>query len=434
MWVNIIFVLTVAHFAVATDKLDLSWSGLTKEKFFRDSNGSVSSRVEKATELNLRGNFFDSFSDCAAYLDKLEILDLSQNNLQRFFFKCNTENNLASLNVSHNKLPYLNDTALTTQISKLQVLDLSYNVLQHITHWTFEHMKALHVLKLNENPLNNNIDKDAFKNLVSLVDLDLTNVSCSYFPAGLFTPLVSLRHLSLSSNPIKQLPELPTAIQVLDISRTNIISLGQIAVSHLRILRMNDMPRFECLNLTDLANLRNLTVLSADNCPNLTSLAVQPPSEDLLPQLHRLSVRNCSIVRAGRELLPVIQRVSDLDLQLNPWQCDCGTQWIISVNSTRNYSNEMRCKSPPEMREKLLFEALDSDQYDCSYYKHYLALWIALGFPLLAGIGAAIYFIVREGFGPRGFRRAVTVSYRIMITKSEAEDKILQHSDITDYP
>ncbi|XP_046746611.1 leucine-rich repeat neuronal protein 1-like [Diprion similis] len=434
MWVNIIFVLTVAHFAVATSKLDLSWSGLTKEKFFRNSNGSVSSQVEKATELNLRGNFFDSFSDCSAYLDKLEILDLSQNNLQRFFFKCSTKNNLAKLNVSHNQLPFLNDTALTTQISNLQVLDLSYNVLQHITHWTFEHMKALHVLKLNENPLNNNIDEDAFKNLVSLIDLDLNNISCSNFPAGLFTPLVSLRHLTLSSNPIEHLPELPAGIQVLDISRTNIISLGQIAASHLRILRMNEMPKFECLNLTDLVNLRNLTVLSADNCPKLTSLAVQPPTEDLLPELHRLSVRNCSIDRVERELRPVMLRVSNLDLQLNPWQCNCKTQWIVSINSMRKYSDELRCNSPIKMRGRRLFEALDIDQYDCNDYKRLLTLWIPFGLLSLASMSAAMYFSTRAAFGPRGFRRGVTVSYSNMLTRSNDDDKILEHSDITDYP
>lgn len=101
--------------------------------------------MHEVSELILRGNKFDSFIDCSTKLDSLRILDLSYNNLKKFFFLCQEEYNLVSLNVSHNEIEYINDEALNQRVIKLEILDVSYNnlyvvndtMLQHMTVCTF---------------------------------------------------------------------------------------------------------------------------------------------------------------------------------------------------------------------------------------------------------------------------------------------------------
>lgn len=96
--------------------------------------------LRDVTDLNLRGNQFDSFIDCSTNLETLRTLDLSQNHLQRFFFLCKDEYNLQVLNVSHNMLEYIDDNSLNDRVPKLRLLDLSYNKLTIVNETMLEHL------------------------------------------------------------------------------------------------------------------------------------------------------------------------------------------------------------------------------------------------------------------------------------------------------
>lgn len=99
-------------------------------------------QIREAEELILRGNKINKFVDCATHLNNLKILDLSYNRLTQFFFLCNEEYNLTSLNISHNQIEYLNDEALTHRVMKLKVLDVSYNDLFVVNDTMLQHMKV----------------------------------------------------------------------------------------------------------------------------------------------------------------------------------------------------------------------------------------------------------------------------------------------------
>jgi len=96
--------------------------------------------LQEVTDLILKGNQFDSFLDCSTNLGRLRTLDLSQNHLQRFFFLCKEEYNLQVLNVSHNKLEYIDDNALNDRIPKLKILDLSSNKLTVVNETMLQHL------------------------------------------------------------------------------------------------------------------------------------------------------------------------------------------------------------------------------------------------------------------------------------------------------
>lgn len=105
--------------------------------------------LQEVTDLNLRGNEFDSFLDCSTNLEALRTLDLSQNHLQRFFFLCKDEYNLQVLNVSHNKLEYIDDNALTDRIPKLKILDLSYNKLAIVNETMLQYLTVTLIQLIN---------------------------------------------------------------------------------------------------------------------------------------------------------------------------------------------------------------------------------------------------------------------------------------------
>lgn len=121
-------------------QIDLSHRGLKKEDFFLKFQSQIS--LQDVTDLILRENEFDSFLDCSTNLASLRTLDLSQNHLQRFFFLCKDEYNLQVLNVSHNKLEYIDDNALNDRIPKLKILDLSSNRLSIVNETMLEHLKV----------------------------------------------------------------------------------------------------------------------------------------------------------------------------------------------------------------------------------------------------------------------------------------------------
>lgn len=99
--------------------------------------------LQDVTDLNLDHNEFDSFLDCSTKLEALRTLRLSYNHLQRFFFLCNDEYGLETLNVSHNLIEYIDDNALNHRISKLKVLDLSFNKLAIVNETMLEHFTVM---------------------------------------------------------------------------------------------------------------------------------------------------------------------------------------------------------------------------------------------------------------------------------------------------
>lgn len=114
---------------------------MNNKEFFK--NYQLKIDVESLKELNLSGNALNSFVDCATTLHNLEVLDLSRNCLDKFYFLCKDESyDLRFLNVSHNQLEYIDERALNHRTSKLKVLDVSWNFLNGLNDTMFQHMEV----------------------------------------------------------------------------------------------------------------------------------------------------------------------------------------------------------------------------------------------------------------------------------------------------
>ncbi|XP_057324004.1 phospholipase A2 inhibitor-like [Microplitis mediator] len=432
MWSSF-FVFIVLVFGVESTVVDLSYRGLKKEQFFVSIQPQIN--LHEVTDLILKGNNFDSFLDCSTNLDNLKSLDLAENHLQRFFFLCKEEYNLEYLNVSHNYLEYIDDFALNNRTSKLKMLDLSWNKLTVINETMIEHMKILEYLSIASNPVVD-IHESAFTNQKNLLHLDMSNVSAPFLPTSLFRPLAKLSFLNISFNPIETLPFLPVMLMELDISGTNILFISEISLPHLSRLHLNYMHNVTEVILNDFENMTMLELITLENCPMLTEFRVWPPNSKLLPRLRHLSLKGSALETLNEDLRPILQRTAVVDLQNNPWHCDCRMQWINRFNLSSELSHRIRCKTPEEHAGKLL-SIIPNHELICVEILStaYPAIWASISIIILGIIFAGIYLVwrgpLRHWILPK--HGGDTVSYknvkessndliRILVTDDRAED------------
>ncbi|XP_011646300.1 vasorin [Pogonomyrmex barbatus] len=426
MWFrSLVFFIVIASYVSAT-MIDLSFKKLKKEDFFVRMQTQIS--LQKVTDLNLRGNEFDSFLDCSTNLETLRTLDLSQNHLQRFFFLCKDEYNLQMLNVSHNKLEYIDDNALNDRIPKLKILDLSFNKLTIVNETMLQHLTILEYLSLSHNPIGDGIHENAFWTLKALRHLDLKNISAPYFSPEFFKTLQNLSVLDLSWNPISAIPLLPISLQELDLSGTQVINLENLYLPQLRELRLNHMPNLTSLTLNDLENLTNLEVLSMIGCKRLIQLSFNLQNNVVLPRLQRFSIKDSGLETLGTELHSLLQRTPVVEVANNPWNCDCKLQWIGHLRILR----DIRCHTPDRHRAKLLAE-IPSYELQCEYDSPiiYPILWTGLSILIVALIVATVLVLLKRPISQWSFKRrnGDTVTYKNVVESNNDLVRILAVSE-----
>jgi len=432
MWLKsfAFFVVVLSFVSAKTVTIDLSFRKLKKEDFFVRIQPQIN--LHEVTDLNLRGNEFDSFLDCSTNLETLRTLDLSQNHLQRFFFLCKEEYNLQALNVSHNKLEYIDDNALNDRIPKLKILDLSFNKLTVVNETMLQHLTILEYLSLSSNPIRDGIHESAFWNLRALKHLGLRDISAPYFSSDFFKTLTNLSTLDLSWNPISAIPLLPISLQELDLSGTQVISLENLYLPQLRELRLNYMPNLTSLALNDLENLTSLETLSLIGCKRLIQLGLWSQIGIVLPRLQRLSIKDSGLETLGVELRPLVQRTPVVELENNPWKCDCKLEWLGLLNSTRNLSRDIRCYAPHRHYAKYLAE-IPSYELQCEYDSSviYPVLWTGLSILIVAVIVAAVLVLLKRPINQWSFkgRNGDTVTYKNVVESNNDLVRILAVSE-----
>jgi len=204
-------------------------------------------------------------------------------------------------------------------------------------NWTKFFFQILEYLSLSYNPIGNGIHESAFWNLKALKHLDLRNISAPYFSSNFFKTLMNLSTLDLSWNPISAIPLLPISLQELDLSGTQVISFENFYLPHLKELRLNHMPNLTSLALNDLENLTSLETLSLIGCKRLVQLAFSKLGI-VLPRLQRLSMKDCGLETLDAELRPLVQRIPLIELENNPWKCDCKLKWILDLNKNHSWN------------------------------------------------------------------------------------------------
>lgn len=170
------------------------------------SASALDSLTESMIHVNISHNKIENVFKPGIFKQSLEILDLSFNKLEHIHAHSflNTSK-LKTLILSHNKLEWLY-VALLADLTTLNFLDLSHNLLHKIEESSFDNLESLKTLNLAGNifaTLNNNM----FKKNENLENLYLQDNNIETLNILTFVPLKRLKILDLRNNKLNRLPE-----------------------------------------------------------------------------------------------------------------------------------------------------------------------------------------------------------------------------------
>nr|CAD7577784.1 unnamed protein product [Timema californicum] len=294
---------------------------------------------------------------------------------------------LENLILSWNRLTVLPEDTLAN-LTYLRVLDLSHNLLKELPRTLFQGTSRLQKLDLAFNGLSS-LDPDMLKDLPNLDELHLSgnlnlgrflmdapdtlsvvfntglrylaadNLNLTHVPEGFFSEAASLRHLSMADNPLSVVPYLPPSLESLNFSGCHFKRLTSgrfVAVPFLQTLVLDRLKYLSEVQAYAFEGLTSLDVLSMERCANLRTFHGRAFGEfgPNVCSVRRLSLALCGLRELPQEVFVDLKRLEVLNLQGNPWHCDCRLAWLRGVNMSEKETQELRCFSPPHLRNKPL--------------------------------------------------------------------------------
>ena len=204
-----------------------------------------------------------------------------------------------------------------------QVLDLSGSNLQTLPREAFSRANLLNLQKIYLASCRiGQVDSTALRGLTNLIELDLSDNLLTDVPSEAFRDAVSLRELRLSSNPIQKIEQ------------------GA----------FDQAPGLVKLDLSD-CQIETLAAGAFDGLDQLSHLRLGG---------NRLEELRPDVVTS----LP--GRLHGLELQNNPWICDCRLRYLREWLQQHNVPSPATatCISPPRLAGKALIE-LQVDDFAC---------------------------------------------------------------------
>ncbi|XP_049834588.1 slit homolog 1 protein-like isoform X3 [Schistocerca gregaria] len=357
--------------------------------------------VESLHFLNLSGNAIENIEPRAlfAFAPNLQVLDLSHNKLTTLEEKMfHGLSGLTELYLSGNSLQTL-DLGVLAPVDALQVLDVSGNVLDRVVG---SGPKSVRDVRAGNNRLSevqqllagfpwatilrvpdNAITSLDGVGLHNLVELDISGNPLASLPTELSAP--SLRRLEASRCSFESVPpqltgeRLPSLeVLVLDGNKLlrSVVFPKDAAFLRLRYLSLSSLPllhevtagSFDGLLKTEAGDVAESST-GADNCRTGT-LQLRLSHNNMLSSLHPDSFQGlplCTLDLSGNALETLDQTTVQwenlewIDLQHNPWDCQCSLQWMVDTVVTLLYPTthadllyELRCSTPAALRGRRL--------------------------------------------------------------------------------
>ncbi|KAK3099576.1 hypothetical protein FSP39_006423 [Pinctada imbricata] len=271
--------------------LDLSWNNLTQ------IGADFLDGVSDLQVLNLSNNPIheihqDIFTDVSA-LRSLDLANTSYWILDDRIFG-NLEN-LTDLNLQHNYITNISSFRSSFQDAiSLRSLQLAFNNIENLTAYSFDHWSSLEELDLSHNWISS-LEEHTFEGLQKLKTLKLDNNLLVYITLPVFSPLVSLRRLSLS-----------------------------------------EMAEMMYLGKQSFHGLKNLTYLNLSSNEKLGFL-----HEEIFHGLEEMKFLNLShnnISHLSESTFPMPSNFS-VDISGNNFECDCHLEWLVRKINSKSAQN-----------------------------------------------------------------------------------------------
>lgn len=402
-----------AELAVNASVLCMAWGCECTERNVDCSNsdvGSLNGTVDWPRELAIgtrlvlsRNALVDipSGTFSSELLAGVHGLDLSYNALTTI-----ADDALASLpELRHLQLEYNHLRTLTARtlagLAKLERLDVSYNRLGNLSADAFSDCHALHHLVLRYNPLLE-LDPGLLLPLRGLEILDLNNVGLTRLDADAFANLSSLVELNLAQN---QLDEVPTdalhplrELVRLDFSDNGVASVPAHAFDglyNLELLKLDNMEHLESIDAYAFHELYNLQVVECSFNRRLRYVhadafrSADAQEGEYTGRVRELRLRQNALATLDRRLLPWM-RVDTVDLQENPWHCDCHLQWMKFIVAQKDPSgHEVRCHTPSSLSGRRV-DQVGAVEFECAEQSEHALLSLALFLVALVAVVGAV--------------------------------------------
>ncbi|XP_018331058.1 tsukushin-like isoform X1 [Agrilus planipennis] len=352
-------------------------------------------------KLDCSRNGFDSFPDYqliteAGHLDlsfnKIEKLDGSVSNVENpvlhslilsfnSIYYVSTDYfknlpNLKHLDLSHNDIASFVNSNVFNGLSKLEVLDLSFNSISTLPEYIFYPLSGLRSLDISYNYLGALFTKldNIFNSTLGLTKeinkLSMNGLDIKYVLHTFFDGANQLTYLSVADNPLLEVPTIPYSVTYLDISGTWVAVLqGKHLNYHsLQILKMNRMPNLRKIDRYAFYTLQSLIELEMNDNPNLKdleSVAFGILSEKTDLHLKKMSVARCGLKGVNESYQFLFNKLDYIDLQGNPFTCDCNIFWLQKFEDSLNQKQNLRCVKPLRLRMKNILDLTHEDLPQC---------------------------------------------------------------------
>jgi len=320
-------------------------------------------RVKRFPELNIESlsfmkNSIDTVENSAfADLKTLKTLDLSHNQLD-----ANGLPELALYGIFNSSEYYYP--------LPVMYLSLSHNNLHSIDKDLFDHLPYLQTLDLSYNPLTVlGSTSQAISSLRNLQVLDLANTQLKNIPEGMLHDLKHLQSLSLANNHFTSVPhEISNShnLTVLDLDGNKFETLDHtsfMGLDNLTELHISHMATLKVIESRTFGSLKKLRVLQCHHNRKLRRLsdgAFMGITED--PQhwpVQELYLNDNGLTVIDKALASWTY-VEIIDMQGNPFNCNCDIQWMAEdlvtqiEQTTPALLTNIRCATPESMRDRLI--------------------------------------------------------------------------------
>lgn len=384
--------------------------------------------VPRLISLDLQHNRLDTLTEEAfSSLPQMREIHLQHNKLNTVALSAlNNATNLRYVDLSYNVIirlfSELNSQSDTNNLSRVETLDLSHNMLNELSQWEWFSLLEVGLLNLSFNSLTNipsasfhdtltvvsqlshndttpssqtaadrassSYANETYMSLYSIGDntdarnrnietLDLSHNNLQTVHDGAFQHLYRLTKLHLNANRISVL--LPKwfedlhQLQELDLDANPTVTIPKrtfVSCSQLQYLSLSQMPNLTHIHFDAFAGLKSLQHLSISR--NVLLVYLHASTFTPLQSLRVIDISYSGIDTVFPDLLANVSTLETIYMEGNPLRCGCDSkwiyEWIIQFNNTmpKFHSPEnIECASPIEV-ENVAITDLTGFNFSCT--------------------------------------------------------------------
>ncbi|XP_021186041.3 carboxypeptidase N subunit 2 [Helicoverpa armigera] len=294
---------------------------------------------------------------------------------------------LKRLDLSNNLLEFI-DKETFRGVKKLEYLNLANNRFTSFTKLMFHPLSSLNEIVLDNNYLgpalrdSNLFDRSGFGLTDKIQNISMSGINLGNVPDNFFVDAYDLRKLIISNNSITEMFEIPYTLEYLDLSDnpiTAIFSEDLTDLVALKVLKLNNL-QIKTIPEATFKYLPALKVLELERNKNLTSFSKLAFGREVLAdadnfELERLSLKGSRLSKLDEALSMPFGVLLELDLQGNPWKCDCELVWIKKLQISPEYYEHLRCGTPSYLFNARIFD-LKAKNFSCK--ESHIGLTIAV--------------------------------------------------------